>query len=88
MISDGDSGVPHVRLPGPVVAQLDDDELPEIIFTAPGDWDDDAPVDGASFHAWELTDGTEIWSYTAPNGYAESSVRKIDSSLRFSLSSL
>jgi len=78
LISEGDSGVPHIRLPGPVIAQLDDDALPEVIFTAPGDWDDNSPVDGASFHAWELTDGSEIWSYTAPNGYAETPPVPVD----------
>ena len=35
LISEGDSGVPHIRLPGPVIAQLDDDDIPEVIFTAP-----------------------------------------------------
>jgi len=78
LISEGDSGVPHIRLPGPVIAQLDDDALPEVIFTAPGDWDENSPVDAASYHAWELTDGSEIWSYTAPNGYAETPPIPVD----------
>ena len=78
LISESDSGVPHIRLPGPVVAQLDDDDVPEVIFTAPGDWDDNSPVDGASFHAWELTDGSEIWTYSAPNGYAEAPPLPVD----------
>ena len=78
LISEQDSGVPHIRLPGPVVAQLDDDAVPEVIFTAPGDWDDNSPVDGASFHAYELTDGSEIWSFSAPNGYAEAPPLPVD----------
>ena len=76
--SEGDSGVPHIRLPGPVIAQLDDDTIPEVIFTAPGDWDESSPVDAASFHAWELTDGSEILSFTASNGYAETPPIPVD----------
>ena len=30
---DGDSNVPHIRLPGPIVANLDQDSSPEIIVT-------------------------------------------------------
>ena len=78
LISEGDSGVPHIRLPGPVIAQLDDDEIPEVIFTAPGDWDENSPVDAASYHAWELTDGSEILSFTASNGYAETPPIPVD----------
>ena len=78
LISEGDSGVPHIRLPGPVIAQLDDDDIPEVIFTAPGDWDENSPVDAASYHAWELTDGSEILSFAASNGYAETPPLPVD----------
>ena len=36
---DGDSNVPHIRLPGPIVANLDQDSSPEIIVTIPTDSD-------------------------------------------------
>ena len=38
---DGDSDVPHIRLPGPVVANLDSDSTPEMIITIPTDADAD-----------------------------------------------
>ncbi len=78
LINEGDSGVPHIRLPGPVIAQLDSDSLPEVIFTAPGDWDGESAVDAASYHAWEVTDGSEIWSFKASNGYAETPPLPLD----------
>ena len=78
LINEADSGVPHIRLPGPVIAQLDSDSLPEVIFTAPGDWDGEASVDAASFHAWEVTDGSEIWAFTASNGYADAPPLPLD----------
>lgn len=78
LVAEGASGVPHIRLPGPVIAQLDADSLPEVIFTAPGDWDGSGVVDAASFHAWELTDGTEKWSFMATNGYADAPPTAID----------
>ena len=40
---------PHVRLPGPIIANLDSDSDPEIIVTIPSDADGSTAVDGAEF---------------------------------------
>ena len=46
---DGDSDVPHIRLPGPVIANLDSDSTPEMIISIPTDADGSTSVDGAEF---------------------------------------
>lgn len=75
---DGDSNVPHIRLPGPIVANLDQDSNPEIIVTIPTDSDSSGNLDGAEFRGLEVANGSEIWSYIAPNGYADSPPLPID----------
>ena len=75
---DGDSDAPHIRLPGPVVANLDDDETPEIVVTIPTDADGSGAVDGAEFRGLEISTGAEIWSFEADNGYADAPPIVID----------
>ena len=75
---DGDSNVPHVRLPGPIVANLDSDDNPEIIVTIPTDSDSSGTLDGTEYRGIEVSNGSEKWSYTAPNGYADSPPLPID----------
>ena len=75
---DGDSNVPHIRLPGPVVANLDDDNGPEIIVTIPTDSDSSGTLDGAEYRGLEVSNGSEKWSYSAPNGYADAPPLPID----------
>ncbi|HII34312.1 MAG TPA: hypothetical protein HA308_05395, partial [Candidatus Thalassarchaeaceae archaeon] len=75
---DGDSNVPHIRLPGPVVANLDGDNSPEIIVTIPTDSDSSGTLDGAEYRGLEVSNGSEKWSYSAPNGYADAPPLPID----------
>ncbi|MBK69797.1 MAG: hypothetical protein CMB53_00120 [Euryarchaeota archaeon] len=75
---DGDSDAPHIRLPGPVVANLDSDETPEIVVTIPTDADGSGAVDGAEFRGLEISTGSEIWSFEADNGYADAPPIVID----------
>ena len=75
---DGDSDVPHIRLPGPVVANLDSDETPEIVVTIPTDADGSNTIDGAEFRGLEISTGSEIWSFQAENGYADAPPIVID----------
>ena len=75
---DGDSNVPHIRLPGPVVANLDQDSSPEIIVTIPTDGDSSGNLDGAEYRGLEVANGSEIWTYRSPNGYADSPPLPID----------
>ena len=75
---DGDSDVPHIRLPGPVIANLDSDATPEMIITIPTDADGSNTVDGAEFRGLEIDDGSEIWSFEAVNGYADAPPLAID----------
>ncbi len=75
---DGDSNVPHIRLPGPVVANLDQDGSPEIIVTIPTDGDSSGYLDGAEYRGLEVANGSEIWTYRSPNGYADSPPLPID----------
>ena len=75
---DGDSNVPHIRLPGPIVANLDSDDNPEIIVTIPTDSDSSGTLDGAEYRGIEVSNGSEKWSYSAPNGYADAPPLPID----------
>jgi hypothetical protein len=75
---DTDSDSPRVRLPGPVIVQLDDDEIPEVIFTIPTDGNGRSSGSGATLVAWELTAAEEIWSFRTPNGYADAPPLPID----------
>ena len=75
---DGDTNTPHIRLPGPVIVELDGDVSPEVVFTVPSDFDGSSNADGASFHAWELTDASEIWSFRAQTGFADAPPLPVD----------
>ena len=75
---DGDSDVPHIRLPGPIVTNLDSDSSPEMIITIPTDADGSTSVDGAEFRGLEIDDGSEIWSFEAVNGYADAPPLAVD----------
>ena len=75
---DGDTNSPHIRLPGPIVANLDSDEDPEIIITIPSDADGSTAVDGAEFRGLEISDGSQLWEFDASNGFADAPPTAID----------
>ena len=75
---DGDTNAPHIRLPGPVIANLDSDSDPEFIVTIPSDADGSSAVDGAEFRGLEISDGSEIWNFEASNGFADAPPTAID----------
>ncbi len=68
----------HLRVPGPVIAQLDDDAAPEVIFTIPSDQNGRTNGNGATFVAWDLTSTDELWRFRAPNGYADAAPLAVD----------
>ena len=68
---DGDTSSPHVRLPGPIITQLDSDPAPEMVVTIPSDADGPGTADGATFVGLDVTDAATIFSLTASNGYAD-----------------
>lgn len=68
---DGDTSSPHVRLPGPIITQLDSDPAPEMVVTIPSDADGPGTTDGATFVGLDVTDAAMIFSLTASNGYAD-----------------
>ncbi len=73
-----DSDVPHIRLPGPVIANLDSDSAMELVVTIPSDFDDNGAAYGAEYYGIEISDGTQIWDFEASNGYADSTPIVID----------
>ena len=75
--SNSDSA-PHVRLPGPIIANLDGQSDPEMILTVPTDADGQGSVDGAEFIGMEIGNATEIWSFEASNGFADAPPTAID----------
>jgi len=75
---DGDTNSPHIRLPGPIIANLDSDEDPEIIITIPSDADGSTAVDGAEFRGLEISDGSQLWEFDASNGFADAPPTAID----------
>jgi len=77
--SDGDSSAPHIRLPGPIIAELNgvSDDL-EMILTIPTDFDGSNGQDGAEFVGMEIGTGDELWSFEASNGYADAPPVAID----------
>ena len=76
--SDSDSNSPRLRLPGPVIAQLDGDAIPEVIFTIPTDSNGRSSGGGAKIVAWELTSAEEIWSFRTPNGFSDAPPVPVD----------
>ena len=75
--SNSDS-TPHVRLPGPVIANLDGQSDPEMILTIPTDGDGQGTADGAEFLGMEIGNATEIWSFEASNGFADAPPTAVD----------
>lgn len=71
-VSDGDTRVPHRRLPGVLPTQLDGDEPLELVITIPTDADRNSATDATRWMAWESTDKSNIWTATAENGWADS----------------
>ncbi len=76
--TDSDSDAPRLRLPGPVVVQLDADNAPEMILTIPTDSNGRTSGNGARFVAMEMTSTDEIFEFRAPNGYSDSQPLPID----------
>ena len=75
--SNSDSA-PHVRLPGPIIANLDTQSDPEMILTIPTDSDGQGSVDGAEYIGMEIGNATEIWSFEASNGFADAPPTAVD----------
>ncbi|MGB2070872.1 MAG: hypothetical protein ACPHVR_04480, partial [Poseidonia sp.] len=69
--TDSDSDAPRLRLPGPVIVQLDQDAAPEMILTVPTDANGRTSGSGARFIGMELTSTTEVFNFRAQNGYAD-----------------
>ena len=76
--TDSDSDSPRLRLPGPVIVQLDGDAAPEMILTIPTDSNGRTPGNGAKFVAMEMTSTSEIFDFRTPNGYADTQPLPID----------
>ena len=76
---DGDTASPHVRLPGPIITQLDSDPAPEMVVTIPSDMDGAGTSDGAEFVGLDVIDASEIFSFTSSNGYADAPPVLLDS---------
>lgn len=76
--TDSDSDSPRLRLPGPVIVQLDSDSAPEMILTIPTDSNGRTPGNGAKFVAMEMTSTSEIFNFRTPNGYADTQPLPID----------
>jgi len=76
--TDGDTNSPHIRMPGPIIANLDSDPSPEMIVTIPTDGDGSSSIDGAEFRGLEIDDGSEIWRFEAVNGFADAPPTAID----------
>ena len=77
--SDGDTSSPHIRLPGPIIAELNGDSAAlEMILTIPTDWDGSNGQDGAEFVGMEIGTGDELWSFEASNGFADAPPVAID----------
>ena len=79
--TDTDSDAPRLRLPSPVVVQLDGDAAPEMILTVPTDANGRTIGLGARFIGMELTSTEEIFSFRARNGYADAPPLPIDLNL-------
>lgn len=76
--TDSDSDAPRLRLPGPVMAQLDTDQAPEMIITVPTDANNRDSGSGARFIGMELTSTTEVFNFRAQNGYADTPPLPVD----------
>ena len=69
--TEGDTDSPHIRMPGPVIAELDGTPGAEMVVTIPSDIDGGNTGDGAEFIGMEINDASELWSFRATNGFAD-----------------
>lgn len=76
--TDFDDNSPRLRLPSPVVTQLDSDSAPEMILTVPTDSNGGTTGYGARFVGMELTSTQEIFSFRSQNGFADAPPLPID----------
>ena len=76
---DGNTDSPHIRLPGPVVAELDGTPGAEMVVTIPTDIDGGSSGDGAEFIGMEVNDASELWTFRATNGFGEAPPDVFDS---------
>ena len=76
--TDSDSDAPRLRLPGPVITQLDQDDAPEMILTVPTDANGRNSGNGARFIGMELTSTDEIFNFRAQNGFSDSQPLPLD----------
>jgi len=76
--TDSDSDSPRLRLPGPVIAQLDSDDAPEMILTVPTDANGRTSGQGARFIGMEMTSTDEVFNFRTPNGYADAQPLVVD----------
>ena len=74
----GNSDAPRLRLPGPVITQLDQDAAPEMILTVPTDPNGRTSGSGARFIGMEITSATELFNFRAPNGFADAQPTPLD----------
>ena len=76
--TDSDSDAPRLRLPGPIIVQLDQDAAPEMVLTVPTDANGRTSGSGARFIGMELTSTTEVFNFRAQNGYADAQPLAMD----------
>ena len=76
--TDSDDDTPRIRLPGPVITQLDADAAPEMILTLPSDSNGNTDGMGAQYVGMELTSTEELWRFRAKNGYADAEPLAVD----------
>ena len=69
---------PRLRLPGPVITQLDSDPAPEMILTLPDDPNGRDEGMGAQYVGMELTSTDEIWRFRAKNGFGDAEPLAVD----------
>ncbi len=74
----GNSDAPRLRLPGPVITQLDQDAAPEMVLTVPTDPNGRTSGTGARFIGMEITSATEVFNFRAPNGFADAQPTPVD----------
>jgi len=75
---EGNTDSPHIRLPGPVIAELDGTTGDEMILTIPTDVDGSGAADGAEFIGMEINDASVLWSFEASNGFADAPPDPVD----------
>ena len=76
--TDADQDTPRLRLPGPVITQLDSDAAPEMILTLPVDSNAGDEGMGAQYVGMELTSTSELWRFRAKNGYGDAEPLAVD----------